>query len=272
MSEYRFTIDVSRLEGKQGKLKKNNDGYYEDVLVGVFNVENSIGERYIIDQDVLSLLDMSLERSQMARWLKQGKLIGEKEHPHLQDFLSKDRDLATARSLWVQRNAELRVDNIAMRYAGIRTEAMPDKVDGRTVYGVYALMRPTDPELALAMEDRNSNTAFSLRSFIKRYISGAEMLRKCTNIFTFDWVNNNGIKYAEKYNQPGLESESLGVHLDNGIIRNLNDLMRDDMAVAGLESSAGIITRVIKEAGVWREVPDITTSLSLASQWGKATR
>lgn len=266
MSEYRFTIDRSNLEGKQGILKCDAQGNFDDVLVGVFNVENSAGERYIFDQDIKNMLDSGLEASQMTKWLAQGKLIGEQEHPHISEFLSKDRSFEFAKSLWVRRNAELRVSNMAMEVSGIDCRELPDRVDGRRVYGVFFRMRPTVDALKESLLDPNSNTAFSLRSYINRMMRGTEILRKCTNIFTFDWVKLNGIAMAEKYQMPGLESETSGVLLTPEVIKDINQIYEDEALAVGVESGAGIITQVIKESGQWREVPDMTSAILLGRQ------
>lgn len=265
MSEYRFVVDKSDLEGKQGVLKKDAEGYYNDVLVSVWNVANSIGERYIIDNDVMNMLDPDKQLSQMTKWLKAGKLIGEKEHPHISEFISKDTTYEFAKSLWIQRNAELRVDNKAMQYAGLRTAVLPDKVDGRTVHGVFARIRPTVEELDLSLGDPNSNTAFSLRSYIRRMLQGTEIIRKCTNLFTHDWVNSNGLPKCEKFSMPGLESGAMGCILTPRIITDINEIYERDLEM-GCESGAGIITQVIKESGQWREVPSITPTILLGRQ------
>lgn len=272
MSEYRFTVDRTNLEGKQGILTKGADGYYNDVLVGVWNVENSLGERYIFDKEIENMLDTGMQRSQLTKWLAEGKLIGEREHPHIQDFLSKDRDFALAKSLWIQRNAILRVDNQAHQFGGIRTQEMPDRVDGRRVYGVYAKLRPTIDALDASLSDKNANTAFSLRSYIRRIIQGAEIYRKCSNIFTYDWVNNNGIKECEKFNMPGLESMAMGVELTTRVIRDINELFEEESLILGQECSSGIITQVIKESGQWREVPSLTPTLCLGRQLSGVSR
>ncbi len=266
MSEYRFTIDRTNLEGKQGILKCDAEGYYDDVLVGVFNVENSGGERYIFDKDIADMLDTGLQRSQMTKWLAQGKLIGEREHPHIQDFLSKDRSFELAKSLWIKRNAELLSSNIAMQIAGLDPRELPDRVDGRRVYGVYAKIRPAIDPLKSSLDDPNANTAFSLRSYISRMIRGAEIVRKCSNIFTYDWVTLNGIARCEKFKMPGLESESAGIQLTPSVISDINEIFEEESLALGLESGSGIITQVIKESGQWREVPSLTHTLCLNRQ------
>lgn len=264
MSEYRFTIDRSDLEGKQGILKVGDDGYVDDVLVGIFNVENAGGQRYVFDSDVAALLDTGLEKSYMTKWLAEGKLIGEQEHPHLSDFLSKDLSLAQSKAMWTARNGELLASNIAMQIGGLRCSEMANKIDGRKVFGVYVRMRPAVDALSSSLLDPNSNTAFSLRSMIKRVFLSSEIARKCTNIFTYDWVTLNGIRNCEKFSMPGLESA--GVEVNNQLLSDINAIYEDESIAMGLECGSGIITQVIKENGNWREVPDLTPTLCLGRQ------
>lgn len=265
-AEYRFTIDRSDLEGKQGILKCGPDGYYDNVLVGVFNVTNAAGERYIFDDDIKNMLDSGLQRSWMTKWLAQGKLIGEREHPFLADFITKERDLATAKMLWIRRNGELSSANMAMQFAGLDCREMPDRVDGRRVYGVYAKIRPVVDSLKASLDDVNANTAFSLRSFISRVTMGIEIVRKCTNIFTYDWVTLNGIARCDKFHQPGLESEGAGIQLTQRIVTDINELFEEESLILGRECSSGIVTQVIKDCGKFREVPDLTHTMLLGRQ------
>ncbi len=264
MAEYRFTIDRSNLEGKQGIMKCDSDGYYNDVIVGVFNVENSIGVRYIIPQSVLDLLNVGLGKSCMAKWFNAGQLIGEREHPLIQDFISKDTTLAYAKSLWIRRHGQLDCGNSAMQFGGLRTVAM-DKVDGRTPIAVLAKIRPTYDVLTNSLNDPNANTAFSLRSLIDTIVSHGEYVRRCFEIFTFDHVQLNGLPKCTKFDSPGCESA--GVPITAQVCSDLSSFLEDESLMAGTESSAGIITQVIKVNGQWREVHDFTRSLLLGRQY-----
>jgi len=267
--EYRFVVDKSDLEGKQGILKVGADGYVENVLVGIFNVANSAGYRYIIDQQVMRLLDMSLGISSMSKWLQEGKLIGETGHPVITDFISADMPYEHAEALWVDRHSVLQINNIAMHMSGIAVRPLPDKTDGRTAYGVYAKMRPVTDLLKESLADPDSNTAFSLRSFIDEIISEMELVRQATDIFTFDHVQLNGIPKVCKYNMPGVESFSpeKGVAYTKALAKNLNLNEEERLRMGvGVESAQGIITQVLKVNGKWREVPDLTPTVMLGRQ------
>lgn len=269
MSEYRFVVDKTTLEGKQGILTPDSDGYYDDIIVGVFNAENTNGQRYIIDQKVKALLDSQLGVSRMSKWLLQGKLIGEKEHPRLEEFLCKDKTYEWSASMWLRRNAELLTSNISHRFAGWRTTAMPDKIDGRTVYGVYARLKPECRELDSSFGDPNANTAFSIRSMINRIFQGNELVKRCSEIFTFDGVSSNGLPRCEKFSMPGLESAGNTVtelDLTPRIIKDINEVYEDEGLDLALESSGGIITQMIKDKGVYREVPSLTHHVCLGRQ------
>ena len=83
--QFIYACNASNLEGKQGKLKKDSEGYYEH-LVGAFNIYNNVGDYYKMTEKVAHLFSNS---SQFITTTKAGKTWGECDHPSFEDFAGK---------------------------------------------------------------------------------------------------------------------------------------------------------------------------------------
>ena len=71
---------------------------------------------------------------------------------------------------------------------------------------------PSGPHAAMlerAFENPGENVCFSIRAFTRDYMQGGVMYRDLDTIVTFDYVNEPGIDFAEKFKAPSLEAEVL---------------------------------------------------------------
>lgn len=267
-----YRANPSLLEGKQGKLPKDAQGRYK-VLVGAYNMRNTCGDKYIFTSRVQALFKSSKARTRADN----NQLYGEPDHPELRDFVKRTRTHEEAVALYLDRLNHVPPDRQAHQIHDFWYEPLPDKVDGETVYGVYALITPLHPRQKDSLENPQENTAYSVRSFIDRYPSRCGgYLFEAKELITWDWVSNPGISMAGKYNTPGLESDGLlrfddgmDVLINDGVFNHLEKLAQQSEALSetqGVESDNHVmLTTMVKDIAGWREVPDIGATLS--RQW-----
>lgn len=255
MSELRFSLDrtTDGLEGKQGILRPDSEGYYE-ILAGAYNVENSNGEIYTFTDKVRMLFEVSEAR----RWQKAGKLIAEQDHPARSEFMQAGLSNSRIDALWKQRLATLKGASCAGLIRDFRFAKLPDKVNGRDVFGVFISIKPVSEYLKASLGTKDSNTCMSVRSLVNRMMDMGKWLRETTDLFTWDHIPVGGIGQATKWSSPALESESL--ILTPGDYREFADMERLELAATpGLESSSvtPLLTTMIKHNGAWIETPDV---------------
>lgn len=267
MSTLTFTSNKTILQGKQGKLKQNANGAYE-ILAGAYNVANNVGDIYILTERVKRLF----QKSTMMEKLNKNQLFGEGDHPSLDDFRSKARSEKEAVMLWINRLGQIKSSCITHQILKVDLKPLNIVRDGRPVWGVFLQVKPLHPVLKQMMNDPDCNVAFSVRSFVDRFIKMGEMFCEAKDIITYDWVPTGGIDLATKYSTPSLESEaSPMLWEESAIITNdiIQEMMRTEeeqrLSGAAVESEIVIDTTMIKGLAGWREVPDLTSLVS--RQW-----
>ena len=110
--QFIYACSASNLEGKQGKLKKDSEGYYEH-LVGAFNIYNNVGDYYKMTEKVAHLFSNS---SQFITTTKAGKTWGECDHPAFDEFAGK----SNAVEMYLDRLRDIRTANAACHFKGFR--------------------------------------------------------------------------------------------------------------------------------------------------------
>ena len=73
----RINFSVIKPKGKQGILRPDGQGYYEQIIGGL-NMDNSAGMKYTAEKKVLDLFDNS---STFKRKIERGVLYAENGHP-----------------------------------------------------------------------------------------------------------------------------------------------------------------------------------------------
>lgn len=280
MSELVFTIDRSQLEGKQGELKPDSEGYYE-ILAGAYNLATTAGEIYEFTKKVQNLF----VKSTMITKLKKGQLFGEKNHPALDVYRIPGRPIDEAISLWLSRLSRIDMANLAFIAKNVRFAPLPNKVDGRTVYAVYLTLKPLCPEMLASIQDKNSNTALSVRSFVNRRYHMGEVLVETKDIVCYDWVPSGGISIATKWNSPGLEDDNSiiipeqepiytggaietkdSAIITTDVLKHMADIEAKTSQV-GVEDSVLFDTMMIRDLAGWREVPCLNSMVS--TRWSR---
>ena len=255
MSELKFVSAYRPPEGKQGKLPRDKDGNYE-VLVGAYNEMTTSGEIYNFTDRVKALFT----RSTMITKLNRNQLFGEREHPSLDDYISKTRTESQAVAMWINRLRRIDSKNLSHQTFGVRFAPLDKKVNGRTVFGVYLWVNPLDEKLKSLLDNPQANTAFSVRSFVDRKYSQGQIFCETKDIITHDWIMHGGIPIATKHSHPGLQNESYvppsicSATINSSVIAEL-EAMDSMSSEAGIESGEIVSTMMIRGMMGWCEVP-----------------
>jgi len=183
---------------KQTGLIKPDQHGYRLVCVGGFEIENSVGDYYVMDQVVRSLFDAS---SELQRRIDKGGLRGEMEHP---EPTPEDTPKSfMERMLHIEKNRESHI----FRGIFLNDKDVKDK-NGRPVIGTFAYVKPSGVYghlLEQSFNDPYQNVAFSIRSIsANRPRANRTLQRAVRKIVTYDWVTEGGIHIADKGWAPGL--------------------------------------------------------------------
>lgn len=195
-------IIISTVKSKQDnrKLKKDDKGYYY-ITLGALNAFNSAGEFYDIE-GVNDLL--TSESSVLYRRLKTGALKGEVGHP--------EYTVGTPKAAFYSRNMKILLSNTSHHIRDIelittkKGSGISNK--GNTVL-IKAWVKPSGPfgdALKEALENTDENVAFSIRCFTMNTKVNGIIIKKITQIITWDWVNEPGMSVATKWKELGIES------------------------------------------------------------------
>lgn len=216
-------FECTRLNNKVGKLTKDKDGYYV-MPVGGLNVFNSAGQFYVYEE-AKALFEQS---SQFMRRVQRGVLRAEVGHPVREPGMS-EQD-------YVRRILTIRESNVCAFHKEIWLDFDSVKdAHGKPVIAIMSKVCPSGPHAAMlerAFENGGENVCFSIRAFTRDVFQQGICKRILETIVTFDYVNEPGIDFAEKFKSTALESEVL---VDN-------QFTRGTMTSALNDTSKGIAT------------------------------
>lgn len=190
-----------RVQGKQGILKPDADGYYE-MPIGAFNCVNSTDEIYTA-KNIEQIFHNS---SELMRKIQNGKLFGEWGHPEqlpgetANAFMMRacrvnDKDTCVFfKDIWLDSN----VTPDMQRY-GVPSDAIITMAKLKPMGALWETLQRS-------LEDPNVNTTFSGRFLTKDRIYRGKTYVEVVQVVTWDAVTEQGIPAAEKYLSPRLES------------------------------------------------------------------
>lgn len=205
MERLLFTSTRLRVQGKQGILKPDSEGYFE-MPVGAFNCLNSAQEFYT-KENIEQLFQGS---SELMRKVQNGKLFGEWGHPEMAPgedpnaFMARacrinDKDTCVFfKDVWIDKATP------AMQQYGVPADALV----------TMARLKPMGNKweaLQRSLEDPNVNTTFSGRFLTRDRIYRGRTYVIVEQIVTWDAVTEQGIPAAEKYLAPRLERHTTPV-------------------------------------------------------------
>lgn len=175
--------------------KPDENGYY-DIVLGAFNIPNTSGVIYRFKAAKKWFESNSL----VMKRIRDGQLRSEAGHPQrrpgekLQDFIARLPQIERAR--------------VCAHIKEVRLEA-PEGDDGPvTVYGKVKPAGPFGPYLKESFENPDENVAFSVRSIVRDVMIGGQLYKDIVTLITWDWVNEPGIKKANKWQSLGIENDN----------------------------------------------------------------
>ena len=192
-----------RVQGKQGILKPDADGYYE-MPIGAFNCVNSTDEVYTA-KNIQEIFNSS---SELMRKIQNGKLFGEWGHPEqlpgetANAFMMRacrvnDKDTCVFfKDIWLDNN----VTPDMQRY-GVPSDAIITMAKLKPMGALWETLQRS-------LEDPNVNTTFSGRFLTKDRVYRGKTYVEVVQAVTWDAVTEQGILAAEKYLAPRLESRN----------------------------------------------------------------
>jgi hypothetical protein len=237
MSSVRFACTALAGTNKTGILSAKSDGYYS-MVVGGLNMFNSAGQWYAYE----GAKELFEQSSQFMRRVKRGALRGEVGHPRQESGQSFDD--------YVSRVLEIRETNVCVHFKEIYLDFNRLKdASGKPVIAIMADLAPSGPygeALGKALENKNENVCFSIRSFTKDFYNKGVYTRELKNIVTFDWVNEPGISIANKFQAPSLESHSDNPITESQAKRACENISKSNI---GNESSIAIAKELLDVMG-----------------------
>ncbi len=199
MARIGFT-QLRRPPGKQGILRPDGQGYYEQIIGGL-NIDNSAGMRYTAEQSVLNLFDGS---STFKRKIARGVLFAENGHPKLLPGMSKAE--------FINRLYQIHEENTCAHFKDVWVDnTLVKNPDGSPIWAILAKFTPSGEKghfVEKQLKNGDENVFFSIRSITEDYTVRGKIHRDITEIVTFDKVNEGGIHIADKWDSPALESYS----------------------------------------------------------------
>ena len=191
--------------GKQGILKADGQGYYEQIIGGL-NMDNSAEMRYTAEKKVLDLFEGS---SVFKRKIQRGVLRGENGHPKFNPGMTK--------SDFINRIYQIYEENTVVHFKDVWLDnTILKNPDGSPIWAILAKFTPSGEKgyfLEKQLANGCENVCFSIRSITEDYQVGRKTYRDIVEVITFDYVNEPGIHIAEKYKSPALESISKGLEV-----------------------------------------------------------
>lgn len=181
-----------------GKLSKDKDGFYT-MPVGGLNVYNSAGQFYVYEE-AKHLFEKS---SAFMRRVQRGVLRAEVGHPVKEPGMS-EQD-------YVRRILMIRETNVCAYHKEIWLDfnSVKDQY-GKPTIAIMSKVCPSGPHAAMLQrmfEQEGENVCFSIRAFTRDYFERGVCKRILETPVTFDYVNEPGIHFAEKFKSPALEAE-----------------------------------------------------------------
>lgn len=218
-------------------LKKTQDGWYI-VNLGALNAFNSAGCYYSVD-NAKELFFGS--ESVLSRKLSKGLLQGEMGHPVTLPGMTRIQEYI--------RNMKIDESRISHHIRNIQFQEMDyvDTYQGKRgfnkliqVVGEVYPCGPNGQYLKELLEENTINVAFSIRSFTNDNIENGLHVKRLTNVVTYDWVCEPGIKTATKFDTVSKESFKYTV---NDLVQIASELK--EKTILGVEDN-GIVNDTLK--------------------------
>ena len=184
----KFTCTKINTGSGKGGLKPDTDGYY-NVIIGAFDIFNSVKEYYPMD----GAKEVFKKGSRLMRRLANGDLKGEYGHPK--------RQVGQSVPEFMARLGAVHEDNVSHHFKSISVTPKRNG-NGKAFYLVEAEVKPMGPMgevLKASLENPHENIGFSIRAPVKDVFVGVTKHRIVTDVITWDSVNSPGLAPANKF-------------------------------------------------------------------------
>ena len=237
----------------QSQLKQDDNGYYY-CIVGAFDCYSRNGPYYPCTDGVKKIFDQS---SAFMRRVHEKNCRGELDHPNIFGM-----------SLMQILNRLSNIDGARVCVHYKHFELVPSKDEnGKPIILVYAWLKPEEPYgnvLESRLNNRDSNCAFSVRSYTMESIQKGVKIKEITSIVTYDAVDGSGMKITNKCDTLSLGSGMEGLIDTQSLIFTDTDLEKAILSAkstgdTGMESEHSKLVHVRDSMG-WNSVQVIHSS------------
>ena len=223
---------------QMAKIKPDDGGYFP-IILGGFNISNHGGVFYPLVESVKRMFDTG---GIFRRRLDSGLLRGEFGHPDVSKM-----------SLPDALNRLARVEPLLTSHH-IRSVELIEKKDetGKPIILALGMVKPSGPYadcLQKQLANPEENVAFSIRSFTDTQSMGGRVVKIVTDILTYDYVTEPGIKNATQFTTAALEELLYSMEVSEQLLSQAISAPR----LAGLEHEKNTLTMVKTNLG-WNKV------------------
>lgn len=188
--DLRYTCVALAGVNNTADLEKDEWGYRK-VLLGALNVYNSEGTFYL-HEDSKHCFETS---NAFMRRVAAGNLHGEEDHPAWEPGMTE--------ADFIARNEWIETKNVACHIRDVWTIITDEVCNGLPVVEIWGWVKPDrdrGPLLEAAFANPHQNVCFSLRALVReKRLPNGETIRKIDEMFTFDWVIEDGLRICNKY-------------------------------------------------------------------------
>jgi hypothetical protein len=236
----------------QSELKTDDNGYYY-CIVGAFDVKSRNGAFYPCTDAVRNVFAAS---GAFMRRVKEGNCRGELDHPNL---------FGMSLPQILNRLPLIDGTRVCVHYKHFELVESKDEF-GKPIILVYAWLRPDEPYghvLEARLKNRDSNCAFSVRSYTRDSVQNGMEYKEIVAIVTYDAVDGPGLKVTSKLETLDISSGLESV-LDKRIIFT-EEQMSSAIGLAkhksdlGLESEHTSLVQVRDSLG-WNQVQVVNSA------------
>ena len=257
MSKSKIILGCTALSGtgKKGVIPVDKDGY-RTVVLGALDVFNSAGEFYASNEAARSHFQPN---SILQRRLTTGACRGEIMHPPKLPGMTQAE--------WSQRLLEIYPDKVSHHHKEIWLDSKFTKLqNGKPVTLIMGKVKPAGPyaeSLETSLDNPEENTAFSIRAFSSIAMVGGNVEKTLRNVICFDHVNEPGIEFATKYQNPTLE----GLCSDIIITPEMLDGIASGRSAGGISLEGSSSIEMIKTDLGWNSTEVINPNALGSMKW-----
>lgn len=242
---------MSQTGKRSGVLRPDASGY-RTMNVGAIGVNNSGGQFYESTPDVIALFS---ESSNLQRRVAAGRLFGELGHPKM-DGLNEEQFLVRVLSLYEEKECS--------HFRKVRLVPGVDE-NGRNCIVTEVEVKPSGVFGAVVEEkflNGDADVCYSIRCMTDVRRDYGRIVKRITEIVTWDYVGEPGIAIASKYRSPSTEAldvAQLGLSFSEGQLIKAREYC--DRLSIGLENGGAVefLDRLI-DARVSRKVVTVPAS------------